>query len=131
VFSLRTLQPLWSLLWAFWVLAKMLQCRTIGSSAAMCTSDPASFSQVYYGATATSPYMQEESRLHGEGCAGAHGCESLSTNNCTKSCGCHSGYQSSKADMGLANGSRASCYILSIHDSGSICRLLSEACVRA
>lgn len=97
----------------------------------MCTTYSATVSQMHNRAAAAPSDLQEAGRLYRENCARADGRESLSPDNHTEGGRCHPSDQSAQADLGVADGARAESDLLSIHDTGSVCCMLSEARVRA
>lgn len=97
----------------------------------MCSTNTSTIPQVYNRAAASTTDLQKARGLHREDRARADGRESLPSDNDTQGCRHDACDKGAKAGLGVANGAGATCDLLSIADTRSLCGVLSKACVRA
>lgn len=97
----------------------------------MCATNTSTVPKMHHRAATATSDLQEARRLHREDRARTDGGESLQTDNDTKGGGHDAGDQGAKACVGIADGARAPCDLLSIADTRSLCGVLSEAGLRA
>lgn len=113
------------------VFSEMLQFSSVGSNTTMCSTNTSTIPQVHNRAAASTTDLQKARGLHREDRARADGRESLPSDNDTQGCRHDACDKGAKAGLGVANGAGATCDLLSIADTRSLCGVLSKACVRA
>lgn len=97
----------------------------------MCATNTSTVPEMHHRAATATSDLQEAGRLHREDRARTDGGESLPTDNHTQGGRYDARDQGPETGVGIADGARAPCDLLSIADTRSLCGVLSEACLRA
>lgn len=97
----------------------------------MCTTNTSTVPKMHHRAATATSDLQEARRLHREDRARTDGSESLQTDNNTQGGGYDARDQGAEACVGVADGARTACDLLSLADTRSLCGVLSQASLRA